>query len=133
MLNKLTSIICAGIRKKLTDVTIPRSNNNIIISRILRDHGFISGIELSANKIKIFLKFYENRPVLKEVRTISRNGRKVYCSARALHFSLTKLSKKSNFEDFSGLFFIQTSVGILTHKEAIRRNLGGEVLLVAYS
>jgi ribosomal protein S8 len=70
--------------------------------------------------IKITLFFYKNNIICYNFKIITRPAKIFNIS----YNSLVLLSKKTN----SSIFFISTSKGILSHKEAILQKKGGMVL-----
>ena len=72
-----------GQMRSLSSVDIPSSNFRQNILKILKDEGYIKDffIEKSENNkisLKINLKYYEGNPVIKEIKRISKPGRRVY-------------------------------------------------------
>ena len=72
----------------------------------------------SKKSIKVDLKYYEGQPVIREIKRISKPGRRVYSRADSIprvHGGL-------------GLAILSTSKGVMSDSEAIKNNLGGEVI-----
>jgi small subunit ribosomal protein S8 len=88
--------------------------NNIL--KILICKGFINSYVLEGLHVKIFLKYYNDKPVI--FKNILLNSKSSFIS----YISLCKLNK--NYE----LFLLSTSRGILTDKEAIFFKLGGFII-----
>ena len=112
-----------GQMRSLNSVDIPSSNFRQNILKILKDEGYISDyyIEKSEkNKIslKINLKYYEGDPVIKEIKRISKPGRRVYSKATSIPKVLNGL----------GLAILSTSKGVMSDAEATKNNLGGEII-----
>lgn len=73
-----------------------------------------------------------------KLKQISKAGRKVYFSSNSEavlspvknnKLSQSKISIKEIFSNKGHIYFIRTSKGIMTDKDAIKLNLGGELLL----
>ena len=112
-----------GQMRSLNSVDIPSSNFRQNILRILKDEGYISDfyIEKSEkNKIslKINLKYYEGDPVIKEIKRISKPGRRVYSRATSIPRVMNGL----------GLAILSTPKGVMTDTEARKNNIGGEII-----
>ena len=78
-----------GQMRLLNSINIPSSNFRKNILQILKDEGYIKDyyIEKSEkNKVnlKINLKYYEGDPVIKEIKRISKPGRRVYSRANSI-------------------------------------------------
>ena len=112
-----------GQMRSLNSVDIPSSNFRQNILKILKDEGYISDyyIEKSEkNKIslKINLKYYEGDPVIKEIKRISKPGRRVYSRATSIPRVMNGL----------GLAILSTPKGVMSDAEARKNNVGGEII-----
>jgi len=108
----------AGARHET--VSVPTSRMKAEVARILRDEGFISGYELSANARELVLKmkYIGKLPAVAGLRRISKPGLRVYARKTEMPRVLGGL----------GVAIISTSSGLMTGREAERKGLGGEVL-----
>ena len=68
--------------------------------------------------IKVNLKYYEGSPVIKEIKRISKPGRRVYSRANSIPKILNGL----------GMAIISTSQGVMSDMEARKNNVGGEII-----
>ena len=112
-----------GQMRLLETVQIPSSNFRKNILEILKSEGFIKNYyieKLENNKInlKINLKYYEGNPVIKEIKRISKPGRRVYSRA-------TSITKVMNGLGFA---ILSTPKGVKTDTEARKNNIGGEII-----
>ena len=112
-----------GQMRSLASVQIPSSNFRKNILEILKKEGYIKDyfIEKSdKNKIilKINLKYYEGDPVIKEIKRISKPGRRVYSRANSIPKVMNGL----------GLAIISTPKGVMSDVEAKKNNVGGEII-----
>ena len=77
-----------GQMRSLNSVEIPSSNFRRNILEILKTEGYIKDyfIENENNKtsLKITLKYYEGDQVIKEIKRISKPGRRVYSRATSI-------------------------------------------------
>ena len=109
--------------RSLNSIEIPSSNFRQNILKILKDEGYIKDyyIEKSENNkinLKINLKYYEGDPVIKEIKRISKPGRRVYSRANSIPRVMNGL----------GLAILSTPKGVMTDSEARKNNLGGEII-----
>ena len=107
----------------LNYVEIPSSNFRKNILEILKTEGYIKDyfIEKSENKkitLKISLKYYEGDPVIKEIKRISKPGRRVYSRANSIPKVMNGL----------GLAILSTPKGVMSDVEARKNNVGGEII-----
>ena len=112
-----------GQMRSLNSIDIPSSNFRQNILKILKEEGFIKDyyIEKSENNkinLKINLKYYEGNPVIKEIKRISKPGRRVYSRANSIPRVMNGL----------GLAILSTPKGVMTDTEAKRNNIGGEII-----
>ena len=99
-------------------VSVKSKNTKICknILKILICKGFIRGFCQNKDKIEIFFKYYQNKPVI--YKNIIFNSKHFFIS----YLSLCKLQK--NYE----LILLSTSRGIITHREALLFRLGGFII-----
>ena len=68
--------------------------------------------------IKVNLKYYEGTPVIKEIKRISKPGRRVYSRATSIPKVMNGL----------GLAILSTPKGVMSDAEARKNNVGGEII-----
>ena len=112
-----------GQMRSLNSVDIPSSNFRQNILKILKNEGFIKDyyIEKTENNkvsLKINLKYYEGNPVIKEIKRISKPGRRVYSRASSISKVMNGL----------GLAILSTPKGVMSDTEARKNNIGGEII-----
>ena len=112
-----------GQMRSLDSVNIPSSNFRRNILEILKSEGYIKDfyIEKSENNkinLKINLKYYEGDPVIKEIKRISKPGRRVYSRATSIPRVMNGL----------GLAILSTPKGVMSDTEARKNNIGGEII-----
>ena len=66
----------------------------------------------------MILKYFEGSPVIKEIKRISKPGRRVYSSANSI----------PRIQNGLGLAIISTSKGVMSDTDARKNNIGGEVI-----
>ena len=112
-----------GQMRKLTTIDVPASNFRIKILEVLKTEGYINNyfIEKKENNkknLKVDLKYYEGVPVIKEIKRISKPGRRIYSKA----VSIPKI------QNGLGLAILSTPKGVMSDNEARKNNLGGEII-----
>ena len=112
-----------GQMRSLNSIDIPSSNFRQNILKILKEAGYIKDyyIEKTENNkisLKINLKYYEGDPVIKEIKRISKPGRRVYSRATSIPRVMNGL----------GLAILSTPKGVMSDTEARKNNLGGEII-----
>ena len=112
-----------GQMRSLSSIAIPSSNFRKNILEILKTEGYIKDyfIEKTENNkitLKINVKYYEGDPVIKEIKRISKPGRRVFSSAE----SLPKVNNGL------GIAIISTPKGVMTDIDARKQKVGGEII-----
>ena len=112
-----------GLMLRKTFVLVPNSRIKMAIAQILLDEGFIQGYEVTDERpqpnIRVWLKYDDKRrPVLTNLKRVSKPGRRVYSSKRELPWVLSGM----------GVAIISTPRGLMTDREARRQGVGGEIL-----
>ena len=112
-----------GQMRSLNSIVIPSSKFRKNILEILKKEGYIKDffIEKSENNkisLKISLKYYEWDPVIKEIKRISKPGRRVYSRANSIPKVMNGL----------GLAILSTPKGVMSDVEARKQNVGGEII-----
>ena len=109
--------------RSLNSIAIPSSNFRKNILEILKKEGYIKDyfIEKKENNktsLKISLKYYEGDPVIKEIKRISKPGRRVYSRSTSIPKVMNGL----------GLAILSTPKGVMSDTEARKNNVGGEII-----
>ena len=115
-----------GLSAEHETVEVPASKMKVEIARILKQEGFIDNFTVTGETAKdkaitIELKYGpEKQKVITGLKRISKPGLRVYARKDAVPRVLNGL----------GIAIISTSQGLMTDRDARKKNLGGEV--VAY-
>jgi small subunit ribosomal protein S8 len=90
---------------------------------LLKREGFIIGFSFFQLKhrkfIKIFLKYKKFLPTITKVKIISKSSQRIFLNYKSIVKNCSGI----------GLLVIHTNRGLLSNKQSIHFNLGGEVLL----
>jgi small subunit ribosomal protein S8 len=103
------------------DVTMPSSKLKLAIAKVLLDEGYIAGYssdDAAKPSLTVTLKYYEGRPVIDELKRVSRPGLRIYKNKDELPKVLNGL----------GIAIVSTSAGVMTDREARATGRGGEVI-----
>ncbi len=118
MLTRIRNAILA----RHTRVLIPASKMKLSIARILKEEGYIKDFDILKDTpqgtIRISLKYVDKRPVLTQLKRVSRPGLRVY----AKHADIPRV------RGGLGTAILSTSQGIMTGRRAYQLGLGGEVV-----
>ena len=122
----LTRIRNAQMRGKST-VRTPASKLRAWVLDVLMDEGYIRGYERvsAANgmpEIEISLKYYEGTPVIRELKRVSKPGRRVYMGSKDI----------PSVRNGLGVSIVSTPKGVMSDAAARSANVGGEVLCTVF-
>lgn len=124
-MNDLLSDMLARIRNgqhaRLVTVTCPRSKMLSSVLRVLKHEGYIRDyrdVPEGVAMIEIELKYHEGEPVIKQLKRVSRSGRRLYSQIRNL----------PKVHNGLGISILSTPKGVMSDFEARQANVGGEVL-----
>ena len=122
----LTRIRNAAMRSKST-VRSPSSKLRLRVLEVLKDEGFIRGYDVIDNgdhkpEVEISLKYFEGAPVIREMKRVSKPGRRSYSS----------VSNIPQVRNGLGVAIVSTSKGVMSDAQARAHNVGGEVLCTVF-
>ena len=104
-------------------VSMPGSKQRERVLEVLKAEGYIRGYASVAhaggkNEIEIELKYFDGAPVIREIARVSKPGRRVYASVKAL----------PRINNGLGISILSTPRGVMSDNEARAAKVGGEVL-----
>ena len=122
----LSRIRNAQMRNK-SKVTTPGSKLRARVLEVLKNEGYIrdySSVEHKdgRSEFEIELKYFDGTPVIREIERVSRPGRRVYASVKAL----------PRVNNGLGISILSTPKGVMADHEARDQNVGGEILCTVF-
>ena len=122
----LTRIRNSQMRGKST-VSTPASKLRGWVLDVLADEGYIRGYEKGTDvnghpTLEIALKYYEGAPVIRELKRVSKPGRRVYMSVNDI----------PQVRQGLGVSIVSTSKGVMSDAAARSQNVGGEVICTVF-
>ncbi len=122
----LTRIRNSQMRGKSV-VETPASKIRAWVLDVLKDEGYIRGYEKTTGKdghpaLSIELKYYDGTPVIRELKRVSKPGRRVYVGAKDIPTVRQGL----------GVSIVSTPQGVMSDANARAANIGGEVLCTVF-
>ena len=122
----LTRIRNSQMRGKST-VRSPSSKLRAWVLDVLASEGYIRGYERASTEngqgeLVISLKYYEGEPVIREIKRVSKPGRRVYMGVNEIPTVRNGL----------GVSIVSTPKGVLSDAAARSANVGGEVLCTVF-
>ncbi|MEZ7971988.1 MAG: 30S ribosomal protein S8 [Pseudomonadales bacterium] len=110
-------------RAKIQDVSMPSSNLKVAVAAVLKEEGFIEECSVTSEEggkasLNIVLRYYEGKPVIEQIKTISRPGLRQYKGKEEIPVVNGGL----------GVIILSTNKGVMTDKSARLQGLGGELI-----
>ena len=118
----ITRIRNAQLRA-LNNVSIPSSKFRAKVLDVLKREGYISNYKPLSDQnnkesLLVDLKYNNGLPVIKEIKRVSRPGRRIYAKADSI----------ARIQNGLGLAIVSTSKGIMSDTDARTKNIGGEII-----
>jgi small subunit ribosomal protein S8 len=107
-------------------VDMPVSKLKTEIARILKENHFIHDYKILDDgrhgMLRVYLKYYDDQPVIRNVSRVSRPGRRIYKGAGEMPRVRSGL----------GLAIVSTSKGMMSDRQARSHKVGGEVMALVW-
>ena len=121
----LTRIRNAGIaRHRRVDMPVSRLKTEV--ARLLKDNHYIHDFKIlddgERKVLRLYLKYYQDRPVIRELRRVSRPGLRKYVGVEEI----------PRVRNGLGMALLSTSRGVMTDAEARAAKVGGELLAIVW-
>ena len=105
------------------NVVIPNSKFRVKILDVLKQEGYIANYKVLPNTKKkeylvVDLKYNNGLPVIREIKRVSKPGRRIYAKASSI----------PKIQNGLGLAIVSTSIGIMSDNDARSKNVGGEII-----
>ena len=122
----LARIRNAGMRGKST-VLVPASKMRVRVLDVLADEGYIRGYESATDSrghpaIEVSLKYFEGAPAIRQMKRVSKPGRRVYMGVKDI----------PSVRQGLGVSIVSTPKGVMSDANARAANVGGEVLCTVF-
>lgn len=116
-----------GLTRGLGAVRCQGSNKKRRVLEVLANEGYIRGFRVAdgptgLSEIEIDLKYFEGQPAIKELKRISKPGRRAYYAATDL----------PSVRNGLGVAIVSTNRGVMSDAEARELNVGGEVVCTVF-
>jgi small subunit ribosomal protein S8 len=106
-------------------VAMPSSKVKASVAEVLKSEGYIADFQVDGDvkpTLNIDLKYYEGKPVIENIKRVSRPGLRTYKGSNEL----------PKVEAGLGIAIISTSKGIMTDRAARAAGIGGEVICTVF-
>ena len=106
-------------------VSMPSSKLRMAVAQLLLDEGYISDFAETGDvkkQVTITLKYFEGKPVIEEMKRVSRPGLRRYSGVDEL----------PQVRGGLGIAVVSTSKGLMTDRAARAAGVGGEILCTVF-
>lgn len=107
-------------------VDMPVSKLKTEVARILKDNHFIQDYKILDDGrfgvLRVYLRYYEDQPVIRHMQRVSKPGRRVYSGSREL----------PRVRGGLGIAIVSTSQGMMSDRQARAQRIGGEVMALVW-
>jgi small subunit ribosomal protein S8 len=122
MLTRIRNACTAGHRR----VDMPVSKLKLEIARLLRDNHYIAYFKNlddgGQGMLRLYLKYHNDQPVIRELRRVSTPGLRRYVKCREL----------PRVRNGLGMAIVSTPKGLMSDRDARSAKVGGELLAVVW-
>ena len=115
-------IIKNGYLAHKEQVSMRYSKFRLEVAKTLEKESFIGKVNKADSKITAELIYVANKPRLSEIKKVSKSGLRVYIKSK----------KIKSLKSGKGSYIISTPDGVMSGKEAKKKNLGGEVICLVW-
>ena len=114
----------AGAKVKRVDMPVSKLKTEL--ARILKENHFIHDYKVLDDGrfgvLRVYLRYYEDKSVIRNVQRVSRPGRRIYKAADEL----------PRVRGGLGIAIVSTSKGVMTDRQARAEKVGGEVMALVW-
>lgn len=106
-------------------VSMPSSKQKVSIAKVLKEEGYIADYKVEGDVkpvLSVELKYFEGKPVIEEIKRVSRPGLRIYKAANELPKVAGGL----------GVAIVSTNKGVMTDRAARAAGVGGEVICTVF-
>jgi small subunit ribosomal protein S8 len=107
-------------------VDMPVSKLKVEVARLLRDNHYIHDFKLLDDGkhpvLRLYLKYFQDKPVIRELRRVSKPGLRQYVGVEEI----------PRVRNGLGMALLSTSRGVMTDREARAAKVGGELLAIVW-
>ena len=108
-----------------SSVSMPSAKLKVAVAKVLKEEGYVSGYEVTTDAkptLSIELKYFEGKPVIEELKRVSRPGLRQY----------KPVGELPKVKGGLGVSIVSTNKGVMTDRAARAAGIGGEVLCTVF-
>ncbi len=89
----------------------------ISVAEAMKKLGYFDGVKTEKQKLTVSLSFKSKKPLLMDIKLISKPGLRVYMST-------SEIEKKKG----PSVYLVSTPKGVISSRQAVKERMGGEVI-----
>jgi small subunit ribosomal protein S8 len=105
---------------------MPVSKLKVEIARLLKDNHYIHDFKVLDDgqhpMLRLYLKYFQDKPVIRELRRVSKPGLRQYVAVEEI----------PRVRNGLGMALLSTSRGVMTDRQARAAKVGGELLAIVW-
>jgi small subunit ribosomal protein S8 len=121
----LTRVRNAG-KARLRRIDMPVSKLKTELARLLKENHYIHDYKVlddgKHGVLRMYLKYYQEKPVIRELKRISKPGLRRYVAVHEI----------PRVRNGLGVAILSTSKGVMTDRDARANRVGGELLAIVW-
>ncbi|MCB1692563.1 MAG: 30S ribosomal protein S8 [Pseudomonadales bacterium] len=108
---------------RIETVVMPSSKTKVAVAKVLKDEGYIEDYSLGDSEggkrdLSVTLKYYRGKPVIEEIKRVSRPGLRQYKGKDEI----------PSLKGGLGIYILSTNKGLMTDRAARAQGVGGELI-----
>ncbi len=107
-------------------VDMPTSKLKVQLAQLLKENSFVFDYKVMGEGVeavlRVYLKYYEGKPVIRHLERVSRPGRRHYVGVKEI----------PRVRNGLGMAILSTSQGVLSGGGARKEGIGGELMAVVW-
>ena len=107
-------------------VDMPTSKLKVQLAQLLKENSFVFDYKVMGEGVeevlRVYLKYYEGKPVIRHLERVSRPGRRHYVGVGEI----------PRVRNGLGMAILSTSQGVLSGRVARKEGIGGELMAVVW-
>lgn len=107
-------------------VDMPVSKLKVEVARLLKENHYIHDYKIlddgKFRVLRLYLKYYQDKPVIRELRRVSKPGLRQYVGVGDI----------PRVRNGLGMAVLSTSRGVMTDRDARAQKVGGELLAIVW-
>lgn len=114
-----------GHMAEKTAVSMPSSKMKVSVAEVLKSEGYIADYAVEGDAkplLTIELKYFDGKPVIEQIKRVSRPGLRIYKATKELPTIAAGL----------GVAIVSTSKGVMTDRAARAAGIGGEIICTVF-